>query len=500
MTDLKTPRAAAAKAMIVGSAGGPHRRRPVLQAGALTLGVITGAGNLAGPPGAPGAPADVVQRDDIMLTGTGEDIGAAAAASPFDQSLKYLLDTILGAGTKTLPQLITAGDSTLTIGQLLGHSDNGSVTVNTELHLDSLLDLLGLNKADSAPGTYDGETVGALMTALNLSPNKTVDAILQQMQLANVTLDQLLTPLGIPSTQTLYGLFDRLSLLNQTLTQGIQKFGPIGDPDTQKVSDALDSIGLGGFYSGWFTGSSLTDPGLGYLCTGVKGTVEDALECVQTHYKNADTQHPNFTLKSNETIGYLLTHIYQISGTYPGNSQTTANFNEPIGAYTIGQALGFDNTTTVQQFVDKLMVNMNVTAGQTDANGNPIVTTVSPNSSSTEFSGNPGTVSVAPSDDPAQSPYPGVSLGSQTFGSVLNWFNLNPDETLAQVIDNLTVGGNKMGTLTVGQALEGLVVDPAAIGSAPVDDNTPVDNYLTAIGFNDWTLDQLIGLDPPPAG
>lgn len=485
--------------------GRHQRRRDHRRAASVALGlvVLAAAGTVAT---APSSPAATVAHRDIMLTEAG-----AAAAPTFDQSLQYLLDDMLKTGTKTLPQLL-APNASETLGELLGESSNGTTTVDTALHIGSLLDLLGLNNI----------TVNQVMDALNLNTTKTVDQILQQMQLANVDLDQILTPLGVPSTQTLYGLADRFSVLNMTLGEIMQKIGPISNPDTQTVQAALQSIGMGGFYTAWFVPGKGAPSALGAnlytLCSGVDGTVEDALNCITTQYGNADSTHPNVKLSSNETVGYLLTHIYQLQ---PGTQN--ANFNAPIGDYTLGQGLGFNSTTTVQQFVDKLMVNMNVTAGQFGGGvsattgqpvGNPVVTTItgdpyrgqttglpfdyctsssSCDSTNTTLMGSNVTVVTAPSDDPGQSTP--VALGSQTWGSVLTWLNVPPTESLAQLIDGLWVNNTQLGDYTVGNMLQGLVVDQAALGSTgEVSDSTTVQDFLTAIGFNNMTLDQFLGL------
>lgn len=468
---------------------------------ALGLAALLAAGGLI--PGAPNAAAAVTHRD-VVLT----DAGSPAATAPtFDQSLQYLLDDMLKVGTKTLPQLL-APNTTETVGDLLGGATNATTTVNTSLHIDSLLDLLGLNNI----------TVAQVMDALQLNTTKTVDQVLAQMQLADVDLNQILTPLGIPSTQTLYGLADRFSVLNMTLGQIMQKIGPIGDPETQSVQAALQSIGLGGFYHQWFSsgGGTFLGANLHTLCGGVTGTVEDALNCIGTQYGNADSSHPNVTLSSKDTVGYLLTHIYQLD-----SDSTNANFNAPIGDYTVGQGLGFGPTTTVQQFVDKLMVNMNVTAGQYSGGidpttgqpvGDPVVTTITGDPYRGHITGLPFmyhtsatdptpttpmgsdvTVVTAPSDDPSQGAT--ESLGSANWGDVLAWLNMPPTETLAQLIDGLWVNNTELGHYTVGDALQGMVVDQGALGSTGlVSDATTMQDFLTAIGFNTMTLDQFIGL------
>ncbi|HEU4361493.1 MAG TPA: hypothetical protein VFR27_08270 [Mycobacterium sp.] len=506
-------------------------QRPMLRAGALGGLVFIGAGNLT-PVGAAGhlfAPPETVYRDDIKLA---DFTGTTSPTPTFDDSLHYLLDDLLKVGTKTLPQLLTAADPTLTVGQLLGMSSNGATTVGTSLDLTSLMYLLGLNNV----------TVEDVMDALNLQPTKTVDQILQQMNLANVDLDQILTPLGIPSTQTLYGLADRLSVVNLTLAQIMAKLGPITSPTTQSVQSALQSIGLGSFYSGWFTGCSIFSPGLCYICSGVTGTVEDALECIKTEYANTTTtgkpptptSPQNFTLNSNQTVGYLLTHIYQLTGQGTGgtSSKPDANFSLPVGNYTIGQALGFNHSTTVQQFVDNLQVNMGVTAGQWQngivngsPSGDPVVTfindpthggptvpwglpggtvshggvgdpTGSTGTGTIQYPTTGTAVGPAPSDDDAGPGLaPTVSLGSSLWGNVLSWFNAPPNETLASLISQLWVNDVQLGNYTVGDAMEGMVVNPGAIGNVAVSDSTLVSDFLTAIGFSNMTLDQLIGLN-----
>lgn len=478
---------------------GKHRRHPVaarpqpaLRAGALAAGVVAGTFGIADAvPGGGATLPPLVHRDGIALVDNGTsyaaDAPAPAAAPTFDDGLHYLLDDLLGAGTKTLPELI-APDPTLTMGELLGDSSNGATTVDTSTGLHDMLYLLGLNNID----------VGDVMDALNLSPTKTVDQVLQQMNLADVNLDQLLTPLGIPSTQTLYGLMDRMSLLNQTLIDGIRKFGPIGDPNTQTVEEALQSIGLGGFYDPWFTGSSLLKIGLGYLCHGVKGTVEDAIECVHTQYGNADTAHPNVNLKGTDTIGYLLTHVYQLQ-TNTGD----ADFSKPLGDYTIGQALGFNNTTTIQGVFDKLMINTDVHAGQWAGGidpttgapaGAPVVSTVS--GTVPENSGQHGALTLAPADDdvgPGEAPT--QALGTSNWGNVLTWMGMPPNESLADLLSSFWVNDVQLGHYTLGDMLDGLIVNPGALSTPGVEDSTTVDAFLSAIGFNTMTLDQLIGLN-----
>lgn len=387
--------------------GGTATATPLRRAIAVLFGVaVLLVGGFTGvrPAGAVALPdlsplADTVHRDDIALTDssspylTGALGDAAAVPAPaaftFDDSLRFLLDDMLGVGQKTLPQLI-APDPSLTVGQLLGMSSNGVYTVNTSMNIDSLLYLLGLNNIN----------VSDVMAALSLpvlkpgtSTPTTFNDILDQMQLSNVKLDQILTPLGIPSTQTLYGLVDRFSSVNETLAVLMARIGPIGNPMTQTVQQGLQSIGMGGFYNGWFTGCSIFSMGLCMLCSGVTGTVEQALNCIKTEYANADSQHPNITLSSSQTAKYLLTHLYQL---VPGTNN--ADFSKPIGNYTIGQALGFDGNTTVKQLVNGptgyeadpnhtgIWINTQVTIGQWQngiVNGSPsgpaVVTTLSGN-------------------------------------------------------------------------------------------------------------------------
>lgn len=268
---------------------------------------------------------------------------ALPAANSFDDSLHYLLDDLLGVGNKTLPQLIVGNHPNLTVGELLNMA-SPSTTVDTSLHLSDAFHLLGLGNIN----------VAEVMAALSLPVLKpgtttptTFNDVLDTMQLSNVKLDQILAPLGVPHTQTLYGLVDRFSSVNETLATLMQRVGPIGDPMTQTVQQALQSIGLGGFYSGWFTGCNIFNIGLCMLCGGVTGTVEAAMNCIHTEYSNADSQHPNITLSSQQTAAYLLTHIYQL---VPGT--TNADFSKPVGNYTIGEMLGFDGNTTIKQLVN----------------------------------------------------------------------------------------------------------------------------------------------------
>lgn len=511
---------------------GSASSRPLLRAagaiGAVLL-VLVGAGGHIRPMSQTGP----LSRANIALVDTWSpqsgDAAAAAFTTPapaaygFDDALHFVLDDLLTVGNKPLTDLIVGANPNLTMDQLLNMA-SPSTTVDTSMHIHDMLYLLGLDNINVADVV---KALGMPVLQPGTSTPTTFDDILDKLQLSNVKLDQILTPLGIPHTQTLYGLVDRFSSVNETLTVLMQRIGPIGDPHTQSVQSALQSIGMGGYYNGWFTGCSIFNMGLCMLCGGVTGTVEAAMNCVHTEYANADSQHPNITLDPDQTAAYLLTHIYQL---VPGTKD--ADFSKPVGNYTIGQMLGFDGNTTIKQMIDGptgyeadpnhvgIWINPSVTIGQWQngivngsPSGPPLVTNISgdpfhgftfhvgtgtdgntanqlpwyyhtssSNPNSIVGGGSPVWVNSATSDGgfaphhPPENNVPGLNvppvqplpettqpLGTTAWGDLLSWINLAPNKSIADVISELWVNDQQLGYYKLGNALMGMVTDPGAL-------------------------------------
>lgn len=401
-----------------------RQRRSATRAGALVATAVVGAAILGAAPAKPATtslPGPV--RHDVALT---DFTGTTTPTPTFDDSLKWLLDS-LGVGAKTIPQILAPGNDT--VGDLLGVSG-----VDTSLNIASTLDMLGLQNI----------TVSQVMSALNLPATETVDQALSQIQLLNTRLDTILTPLGMPSTQTLFGLEQRFSIANITVDQLLPKLGFNGQ---EGLLPALQHIGLGGFAS-MIEFISLAACGSSWSDSTPLDTVMSCVVAKQSPY-------PNYQLTGSSTLGGVLQNIHQVDQN--GNALPAL-----VGQYTIGQALNFGPNTTIRQFVDNLMVNLNVTSTSNDPTYS-------------------GTL---------------VPLGSQTLGSIMSWLNVPPNESLATLLDNMLVNNVPLGTYTIGDALDGLVVDPAALSTQHVLDSTPLVDLFTAMGFGTLTVDQLLNLSP----
>lgn len=445
------------------------KARPALRVGAAV--VVAGSGVLSGVAGGDLAAVAPVHRA-IILT----DSSSAASGPTFEQSLYALLNTPGGMGGKTLPELVGGKE---TVGDLLGGS---GLSVSTPLGNPALLDMLGMDKY----------TLGDVLTDLGFNPSTmTVDAALEKMQLANVTLDDILTPLGIPSTETTMGLADRFSVAHLTLDEMLQRVGFSGNETFDQV---LTQMNLNGTALPTMIGALALVGNLGYCPSALSGstTIDTFISCLTldaatnggTDAKNHALPAP-IHLSGNTTIQQIL----ESQHFYDANSDHT---DEIIGNWTIGQILNFNSTTTIEQFVNNLHVNLGVTS---DPSGG---TPSTPSGGDTEQS---------PGDDDGSGAVPvggNVSnlptLGGEHLSGLLSWINLNPDDTIADVVTNLIkVGTQSLGDATIQSTLDAMLLDPLAIGPSPseVQDSTPLADLLTGMGMGTQTLDQLLNLTAP---
>lgn len=417
-------------------ASGPSS--PAVRAGALSVGlvVVTGAGIIAvAPPAAADTSATVGYRVALVDSST-PVIAADTASTPptFDSSLAALLD-MLGVGDKTPAQLFDNGE---TVGQLLGGSSTSTVTVDTGLNLQSTMDLLGLQNI----------TIGQVMNALSLPPTDTVDQALSQMQFLNTKLDMLLTPLGLPSTQTLLGVEEKFGVDNITIDELLPKLGFSGSETFQQVEN------FWGIPSNF---QSLMSLGFGFIScapgkASVNWSIDELIQCVSWKAPDGTAE----TMHGDDQLGWVLQNDTMPDG-------------RPLADYTLGEALNFNSHTTIRQFIDNLHVNL-----------------------SNEYVG-----PDAPAGDPSVPDLTNLpTLGNVSLAQLLSWANMPATEDLATFVSHLQVGGTDLGDYTIGDALDGLIVDPAALSTATVQDTTPVEDLLNAMGWGTYTIDEMLNLTP----
>lgn len=474
-----------------------QRRRPVLRAGAVVAAAGLGSGLLgAAPTTTPATGPLATAHRNVVLT---DYTGTTSPTPTFDDSLKWLLDS-LGIGTKTLPNLLPSG---ATIGGLLSPS---GLDVSTPLTPTGLFDLLGLNNF----------TLGDILTDLGLNPTMTMDAFAQKIQMANVPVDFFATPLGAPSTQTTLGLAERFDIANYSLDKILSLAGTqngVTMSGSTTLSQALTFMNLQGTYLNTLIGlgtlvGNMTCP------TAVSGsmTMDQFINCFTydgTIPNNGASTHGSVHLTGSTTVYQLLTQEHFYATTAAGNN-TTSHTTELIGDWTIGQILNFNSTTTIQQFIDNLHVNLNVhsdtyplppaTVGPGAPSGSTTGVSIS-DSSADKGSATLPIPSGTPSDGSAGGG-PDVTtlptLGSQTLGAFLTWINLNPNQTLAQLLGEVMIGSNPLSSSTIGSALTTMLLNPGALGpvGSQVVDTTPLETFFTAMGgpLATDTIDELLHL------
>lgn len=189
----------------------------------------------------------------------------------FDQSLKFLMDGMLGIGGKTLPGLIDP-DGQTTLQSLLGASG---------LYIDAD----GSNAASTMTDVFnqvglDGITLGQVLGLLGID-NPDVDTLGQLMDtggalagIGGLTMDQLLGVVGPDGTATtISSLVTALGMGDKTIIDlgGSLLSGNMGDMFTN-----LGIPGLQGFLP--LLGMSTTDPVTGLFTTlGMDGTLSTLL-------------------------------------------------------------------------------------------------------------------------------------------------------------------------------------------------------------------------------
>lgn len=478
-----------------GKHGGRHRRTGRRLAGqhrgtAVVAGVaVVAAGVLVVVEAPTAGAASDSQHRAVVLVDTVTPAGAAPMT--FDQSLKAVLDSA-GIGEKTLPQLLPAGD---TVGSLL--APNG-LDVTTALGSSTLWNLIGLNNI----------TLGTILTDFGLNPSETVDQTLTTLKLGSMTLDSVLTPLGIPSTQTTLGLAERFDVANMTLDQLIALAGThngVTMSGSTTLGQAMTAYNLSGTYLPTAIGAAflvgdMTCP------TGISSsmTLDQFINCITYDGTIPGNTHGSVHLTGSTTIYELLTREHFYATTAAGDN-TTSHTSELIGDWTLGQILNFNSSTTVQQFVDNLHVNLGVgtdtsVPSATLGNGSPSGTSISDTSADQGSSALP-IPSGTPADGsagggPAVAALP--TLGSQTFGALLTWMNLNPNDTLPQLMGEVMVGSTPLTSATLQDALDDMLLNPSALGpvGSQVEMTTPLTTFFSAMGgpLATDTIDQLLNL------
>lgn len=508
--------------MATGSGGTPGRKahavpgRSPVRVDAIGAGLVLAAGGLLVNPASPtGALLTTVERDialvdnwsldspGVVAAAMGDAAAAAAvpfpAASTLNQSLYYVFNDLLGIGNKTPAQLFPPGD---TVGDLLGYS---GLSTSTTLGSTSpnVMHLLGL----------DAIKFGDVVNALGLNTTKSVDAILDQLKIGNVTLDFLLTPLGIPSTQTTLGLAHRFSVAHMTLGQLMNS---AGYSPSSTLGQLIDRMGLGGTALPGLMGAggligAMTCPT--NIASGM--TVDQFLQCLLLDGIKAggtDTKGHNLPteihVNQNTTIEQLLSSQHF----YDSNSNLTSRV---IGTWTLGEILSqragspsipagqtpfiWNTTTTVKDWINHIHVNTGVT---TDPQGG-VPQLIYPygtgaGTGSPVYEQSPGNDNGGAAVPPGSTSQMLPTLGSMNFGTILTWMNLDPNKSLADIVTNLFwVGNHTLGSSTIGDVLDGLVVNPLAIGpiGSEVTDSTTVAQLFEGM-FGSLTINDMLNLAP----
>lgn len=146
----------------------------------------------------------------------------------FAGSLQWLLDNELKIGGTTLPDMIDK-NSSIHLGTLLGGSGLGTSSTMTDV-----FDKLGLS----------GFQMGALMGGLGLGTSTTVDGLLSKMGMGTMALDTLLKDLGFTngSHETVDQLLTMTGMQNMSVSQLLTA---VGMPGTTTVDGLLTNMGLG---------------------------------------------------------------------------------------------------------------------------------------------------------------------------------------------------------------------------------------------------------------
>lgn len=517
--------------MAKSSSGSRRRQRPLAQPGgavrlvpgrdsslyaqpALRIGaavIVAGSGVAAGTPTGSLADLPLVGRDIALVDNwsletpaapggyeRGVALPAPATAPTFGDGLYFLLNDMLGIGNKPFADLFSGAG---TVGDVLGVS---GLTAHTALGSTSpnLMAMLGL----------DTIKLDDILPMLGLDPAKSFDQVLDQMQLGGVTLDFLLTPLGIPSTQTTLGLAHRFSVAHLTLGEML---GRIGISPNATLGQMLDQFGLGGTALPGLMGAggligNMTCPTA--LATSM--TLDQFMQCITldaTGDKNGTGRDakghgfpPQIHLNKNTTIEQILTsqHFYDSNSNHTG---------QIIGNWTLGEILSqkagspmggsnpfiWNSSTTVQDLIDHIHVNTAVTSDPQGGAPSLIYPFGDGAPMNEQSPGNDnGGAAVPPGTNSQSLP----TLGDTSFGQILTWINLPPSTSLADLITGkIWVGDHLAGTSTIGDILNGMIVDPQALGpiGTQVDDNTTIQDLLEGMGFGSQSLNDLLNLTAP---
>lgn len=495
--------------------------RPTVRIGAAVA--IAGSGVLASvPAGALGELAtqrELALVDNWNLDGSGvaaalRDAGTALPAAPmtFDESLYYLLNDTLGIGNQTVPQLFRGAG---TVGDVLGVSGlSVEDTLGGSTPDGGLMHLLGL----------DAIHVDDLLPMFGLNSTENFDAVLNTMGLGNVTLDFLLTPLGIPSTQTTLGLAHRFSVAHLSIGDMLNR---AGFSPNDSFNQLFNRLGLGGTALPGLMGfGSLVGQMTCPANISADMTVDQFLQCLLLDGVGKNNKDPKDYAESvqdakghntpaaihvnkNTTIEQLLTsqHFYD---------SNSAHTSRVIGNWTLGEILSqkagspsipagdtpflWNTSTTVKDLIDHIHVNTGVTSAGQDVGPSLIMPWGSGSGSGSPVNeqspgDDSGSVAVPPGSTSQHLP----TLGATSFGDILRWINLDPNLSLADIITGkFWVGSGLLGGSTIGDVLQGMIVNPQALGpiGTEVGADTTIQELLDGMGWGNQNLNEMLGLAP----
>lgn len=320
------------------------------------------------------------------------------------QMEKFVLDAFLGIGQQTLPKFMDPNGTT-PLNNLFVEWDKwtGDTLVlggPMPSNLNDVFNLLGLQNID----------VTTLLTSLGLAPGDEFSVVLTKLGLDTVTLDQLMTGLNVGDVTTVAALIDNWGMGSNTVGTLLTE---LGVDNGVTVDGLMTGLGLGqleGFLP--LMGLTTTTPAWSALAT-LTGS----------------------TITSNTTLDTLLG-----SGGLFGT----------IGSMTLGQLLGFTDTTTISDVLNGLTFDLGGTS---------------------------------------------TALGDFTITDLLGQVTWHPGDSLAAILGSLPLGAGgatDLGTTTLAEFLT--VID----GGIQVTDTTTITEFLESIpnaNLGTTPIDTLLGLD-----
>lgn len=317
--------------------------------------------------------------------------------------------------------------------------------------LKFFLDLTGIGQQSVAHALdpHDNTTIESLLHGLNLQVSSPMSDVFTDLGLNNFTVATALAGLGLPTTDSMDAILQQLNLSDVTLDTvfSVVKLDA-GTTIAQLVNQlGLSNESLAGLFSMLNLGGQ-ANPDMLMLLTALGLQKLDGLLPLLGLYDNTsllDVMKGLGVDPATLTLGELLSPNNGVVG--PDGT----GFLGSIGAMTLGQLLNFNATTTLQNVIDGM-------------------------------------------------PFEGKSLGDSTLGELLSSAQVNENEKFGDFLSSLQIGPNSspLGDASIASVLDLLLPkDATGTVNGGVTDNSTLFDYLSALGFNNITVDQLLGLSPP---